>query len=102
MYIQTETRQIPCAASAGGGDWVFRGAGVEDVEGAFALYADDGMLLRDFDTGGWLRAVRGEGSLTLTNTPEPAPAPEPEPMPEEEYLTVQEMAAVLREGVNTV
>ena len=86
MYIQTQGGRIACAAGEGGGGWSFRGAGVEDAAGPFALYADDGALLRTFAPEDWLRTVRGEGVLTLTNSPAPAPAEQPsgapEPLPE--------------------
>lgn len=76
MYIDGNGMQIPCAAVHRGGGWAFAGAGVEDVNGAFVLRADDGILLREFNTSDWLRVVRGTGSLVLTDAPEPTPVPD--------------------------
>ena len=76
MHIDGNGMQIPCAAVHRDGGWAFAGAGVEDVNGAFVLRADDGSLLREFNTSDWLRVVRGPGSLMLTDAPEPAPAPD--------------------------
>ena len=71
MYIDGNGVQIPCAAVHRAGGWTFAGAGVEDVNGAFVLRTDDGILLREFNTSDWLRVVRGTGSLMLTDAPEP-------------------------------
>ena len=84
MYIDGNGMQIPCAAVHRAGGWTFAGEGVEDVNGAFVLRADDGTLLREFNTSDWLRVVRGTGSLMLTDAPEPVAPPEPaEPEPGE-------------------
>lgn len=76
MYIDGNGMQIPCAAVHRDGGWTFAGAGVEDVNGAFVLRTDDGILLREFNTSDWLRVVRGTGSLMLTDAPEPPPVPD--------------------------
>ena len=76
MYIDGNGMQIPCAAVHRDGGWAFAGAGVEDVNGAFVLRADDGTMLREFNTSDWLRVVRGTGSLILTDAPEPTTVPD--------------------------
>lgn len=76
MYIDGNGMQIPCAAVHRAGGWTFAGEGVEDVNGAFVLRTDDGILLREFNTSDWLRVVRGTGSLMLTDAPEPTTAPD--------------------------
>lgn len=76
MYIDGNGMQIPCAAVHRDGGWAFAGEGVEDVNGAFVLRADDGTLLREFNTSDWLRVVRGTGLLMLTDAPEPTPVPD--------------------------
>lgn len=76
MYIDGNGMQIPCAAVHRDGGWAFAGEGVEDVNGAFVLRADDGTMLREFNTSDWLRVVRGTGSLILTDAPEPTTVPD--------------------------
>ncbi len=76
MYIDGNGVQIPCAAVHRAGSWTFAGEGVEDVNGAFVLRTDDGILLREFNTSDWLRVVRGTGSLMLTDAPEPTTVPD--------------------------
>ena len=51
------------------------------------------IVIDEMDRG-WITAV-SQGTI-----PEPEPEPEPEPAPE--YVTYEELAAAIREGVNSV
>ena len=46
--------------------------------------------------------VDGQTVTSMTAGSVPAPIPEPEPEPEPEYVTYEELAAAIREGVNAV
>ena len=50
--------------------------GLESVDGAISVYADNGFLMQDIDPNAYLRTVVNVNSIQLTNVPEnytPAP-----------------------------
>lgn len=102
MYIDRNGMQIPCTAVHRAGSWTLTGAGVEDVNGAFVLRADDGTLLREFNTSDWLRVVRGTGSLMLTDAPEPAAPADPVTPEPGEIEVLQAENKTLKAQVNAL
>lgn len=70
------------------------------VAGAIAMYTDSGYPLSEDAVADYARQEYSGDTLTLTNAPEPEPGPEPEPAPE--YVTYDELAQAIREGVNAV
>lgn len=70
------------------------------VAGTIAMYTDSGYPLSEDTAADYARQEYSGDVLTLTNAPEPEPGPEPEPMPE--YVTYDELAQAIREGVNAV
>lgn len=71
-----------------------------EAEGPIQTRRDDGFVLAEDDVAGFARRTYSGGTLVYTNVPEPEPSPEPEPAPE--YVTYAELAAAIREGVNSV
>lgn len=70
------------------------------VSGTIAMYTDSGYPLSEDTVGDYARREYEGDVLTLTNAAEPEPGPEPEPAPE--YVTYDELAQAIREGVNAV
>lgn len=104
MYIQIGEKKYPCRCRPGR-VMVYRGLREDfpaPVEGVIRLCSDDGGFeLRADDPGDYLRQTFAGGTLTLTNDPEPEPQPEPEePVPAPEYVTYEELAGEIQEGVN--
>ena len=62
------------------------------VSGPVQMYRDDGFLLAEDDSEGYIRQTYAGTILTLTNKPEPVPAPTPTPEPQ--ATTAQTLAAV--------
>lgn len=68
---------------------------VEEAGGVISMYRDDGFLLSQDDVSNYARQSFNGGTLMLTNEPEEEPV-EPEPS------ETEQMAAAIREGVNSV
>lgn len=71
-----------------------------EIAGKIEMYTDSGYALSVDNVEDYTRREYEGDVLTLTNAPEPEPGPEPEPMPE--YVTYDELAQAIREGVNAV
>lgn len=68
---------------------------VEDISGTVKLFRDDGLLLSEDNAEDYARRFMVGTLLTMTNQPEPMPAPVSPSLEEE-------MAAAIREGVDSV
>ena len=71
------------------------------VAGTIAMYTDSGYPLSEDTVADYARQEYSGDTLTLTNAPEPDP-PGPQPTPTSEYVTYDELAQAIREGVNAV
>lgn len=102
MYIQIGENKYPCRSRPGR---VMVYMGLPEgfpfpVEGVISLCADNGFVLRTDDPADYLRQVFNGGVLTLTNDPEPEPVePPPEVPPAPEFVTYDELAGKIQEGV---
>lgn len=68
---------------------------VEDISGTVKLFRDDGLLLSEDNAEDYTRRFMVGTLLTMTNQPEPMPEPVSPSLEEE-------MAAAIREGVDSV
>ena len=82
MYIKYDNKKYPCKCSIGNNSITYRNLPDDfptEVSGKIELYADTDFLLREDNTGDYLRQTFENNTLTLTNVPEPQPVEEPEP-----------------------
>lgn len=85
-------------------EYTVRYIGVEPmpskIQGTISVYTDSGYLLSEDKVEDFSRYEINGSTFIITNLPEPEPQPEPEPPPT--YVTYEELARAIREGVNSV
>lgn len=71
----------------------------DNISGIAKMYTDEGFLLSEDNLDNFERKRYTGTLLTVTNTPEYTPQPAPS-LPE--YVTYEDLAQAIREGVNSV
>ena len=98
MYIEIGGQKFPCGGASFGASLIWRGIeGLElPIAGMISTCRDDGFVMREDDTGDWLRQEYGNGTLTLTNEPEPVPTEPPDAWePLEPEITLQDILELM-------